>query len=341
VDFLEARNLWLLRLVHRPDVCLLSLRHAPRLGGYESDLTPVHEDIARTMGRSSFQIFGEVVLPQLRRSITSGSLLVALYAFSDFGAVAAMRHEVFTWVIYGAYRAGFNPTRAASLSIVLVLAALALTYAESVTRGRDDSSKKGTTARRRRSNTSWPLAILTSIGSLAIVIPGVVIPVANIASWLGRSSSRSIDWAISVGCDRTVVPQRQCHSNRHVATRTTCCVECSTLSQGNLRIIPERLTYITHALPGIVVAISVVYVGIRVARPWYQEFPLLIFGQVIIFLPVMVASLRAAFEKTPVALEEVAHSLGVGRISTLASCCASHCTPREFSLAQHSPCLLQ
>lgn len=64
-------------------------------------------------------------------------------------------------------------------------------------------------------------------------------------------------------------------------------------------------------------AISVVYVGIRVARPWYQELPLLIFGQVIILLPVMAASLRTAFEKTPVALEEVAHSLGVGKVSTL------------------------
>jgi iron(III) transport system permease protein len=76
------------------------------------------------------------------------------------------------------------------------------------------------------------------------------------------------------------------------------------------------LTYITHALPGIVVAISVVYVGIRVARPWYQEFPLLIFGQVIIFLPVMASSLRSAFEKAPVALEEVAHSLGTGNVAT-------------------------
>jgi iron(III) transport system permease protein len=281
-----------------------------------SRLDPVHEDIARTMGRSSFQIFGEVVLPQLRRSITSGSLLVALYAFSDFGAVAAMRHEVFTWVIYGAYRAGFNPTRAASLSIVLILAALALTYAESISRGRDDSAKKATTARRRRRNTSWPLALLTSVGTLAVVIPGVIIPVTNIASWLGRSSSRSIDWSSVWSATG------QSFLNGSVTAIVTLLLAIpvawsAVRLTGKLAGIPERLTYITHALPGIVVAISVVYVGIRVARPWYQEFPLLIFGQVIIFLPVMVASLRAAFEKTPVSLEEVAHSLGVGRISTL------------------------
>jgi iron(III) transport system permease protein len=88
--------------------------------------------------------------------------------------------------------------------------------------------------------------------------------------------------------------------------------------RGRLASLPERATYITHALPGIVVAISVVYVGIRAVRPWYQEFPLLIFGQVVIFLPVMVAAIRAALEKAPAALEDVAHSLGASKAGTLA-----------------------
>jgi iron(III) transport system permease protein len=77
--------------------------------------------------------------------------------------------------------------------------------------------------------------------------------------------------------------------------------------RGRLASLPERATYITHALPGIVVAISVVYVGIRAVRPWYQEFPLL-----------MVAAIRAALEKAPAALEDVAHSLGASKASTLA-----------------------
>jgi iron(III) transport system permease protein len=92
---------------------------------------------------------------------------------------------------------------------------------------------------------------------------------------------------------------------------------CSVRVGGRFATLPERATYITHALPGIVVAISVVYVGIRAARPWYQEFPLLIFGQVIIFLPVMVAAIRASLEKTPALLEDVAHSLGTGSVATL------------------------
>ena len=279
-------------------------------------LDPVHEDIARTMGRSSFDILREVLLPQLRRPIASGGLLVALYALSDFGAVAAMRHEVFTWVIYGAYRAGFNPTRAATLSLVLIAAALALTLAESFARGDDTSARKSSTARQRHSQLSTRSRILVLAGTSFVLIPAVGVPVVNVVSWLGRSTTRATDWA-------TVWKATgQSFVNGSATAIATLLLAlpvtwCAVRMKGVVARLPERLTYITHALPGIVVAISVVYVGIRVARPWYQEFPLLVFGQVIIFLPVMVASLRAALEKTPVSLEEVAHSLGTNSFQTL------------------------
>ncbi|MFZ9394125.1 MAG: ABC transporter permease, partial [Ilumatobacteraceae bacterium] len=101
-----------------------------------SRLDPTHEDVARSLGRSGAGVLFGVVLPQARRSIAAGALLSALYVLSDFGAVATMRHEVFTWVIYGAYRAGFNPSRAAILATTLVLLASLLVAAESRARGR-------------------------------------------------------------------------------------------------------------------------------------------------------------------------------------------------------------
>lgn len=279
-------------------------------------LDPMHEDIARTMGRTSFQILREVILPQLRRPIASGALLVALYVLSDFGAVAAMRHEVFTWVIYGAYRAGFNPTRAATLSLVLIAAALALTFAESAVRGKTSATSRSGAARSRRRTQSIARHIAIFFGAAAVLIPAIGVPVVNIVAWLNRTTTRQIDW-ISVWSTTG-----QSFVNGSVTALVTLLLALpvawsAVRLRGTFAGLPERLTYITHALPGIVVAISVVYVGIRVARPWYQEFPLLIFGQVIIFLPVMVASLRAALEKTPLSLEEVAHSLGTNRWRTL------------------------
>ncbi len=281
-----------------------------------SRLDPVHEEIARTMGRSQTAIVREVILPQLRRPIAAGALLVALYSLSDFGAVAAMRHEVFTWVIYGAYRAGFNPTRAATLSMVLLVAALALTFAESIVRGRNDPAKAGAAARRRDSRVRRSWVAIASIGTVVILVPSVGVPVINVIDWIGRDTSRAVAWS-------TVWQATGQSFVNGLATAVVTLLLalpvawCAVRMRGTLASIPERATYITHALPGIVVAISVVYVGIRAVRPWYQEFPLLIFGQVVIFLPVMVTSIRAALEKTPAMLEDVAHSLGTSATLTL------------------------
>lgn len=281
-----------------------------------SRLDPVHEDVARSMGRRSWAITREIVLPQLRRPIAAGGLLVALYALSDFGAVAVMRHEVFTWVIYGAYRAGFDPTRAASLSIVLVVAALALTYFESVVRGRHHTSRAGHTARSRRPQLSSLSRTMTVLVGGSLIGVSVGVPVASIVSWMQRETTRDVEWG------SVWRATAQSFVNGSVTAAVTLLLSfpiawCAVRYRSRLARLPEFCSYVTHSLPGIVVAISVVYVGIRAVRPLYQEFPMLIFGQVVIFVPVMVASVRAALEKTPATLEDVSQSLGVNRAETL------------------------
>lgn len=280
-----------------------------------SRLNPAHEDIARTLGRHQRQIMREVVLPQVRRPIASGALLVALYALSDFGAVAAMRHEVFTWVIYGAYRAGFNPTRAATLSVVLVAAAIVITVGEVFVRGKDFSSSRSESEYPRTYRTSAKTYLVAITGSIAVLLPAIVVPVVNIVSWTGRATTRNVEWtAVVTATSRSFL-------NGSMTAFVTLALAlpvawCAVRNTSMIARIPERLSYVTHSLPGIVVAISIVYVGIRVARPWYQQTPLLIFGQVIIFLPVMIASIRAALEKTPRGLEDMAHTLGADSLRT-------------------------
>jgi iron(III) transport system permease protein len=75
-------------------------------------------------------------------------------------------------------------------------------------------------------------------------------------------------------------------------------------------LVIERATYFAHALPGIVIAISMVYTGVRILRPIYQETPLLVLTYAVLFLPLSVASVRAAIEQSPPVFEDVARSLG-------------------------------
>ncbi|HEY8502281.1 MAG TPA: ABC transporter permease subunit, partial [Solirubrobacterales bacterium] len=66
-------------------------------------IDPQLEDAARAMGRRPLEVFRTVVLPQLWPVIAAGSLLVALFTISDFGAVSILRYQSFTSEIYVAY----------------------------------------------------------------------------------------------------------------------------------------------------------------------------------------------------------------------------------------------
>ncbi|PRC49308.1 iron ABC transporter permease, partial [Mycobacterium sp. ITM-2017-0098] len=111
-----------LTLVSYPLVLLTTMAALARVD-------PAQEEVARSLGLGGVAVLFRVTLRQARSAIAAGALLVALYVLSDFGAVAAMRFEAFTWVIYGAYRSGFNPSRAAVLSLVLIVFAVALVVA--------------------------------------------------------------------------------------------------------------------------------------------------------------------------------------------------------------------
>ncbi len=72
----------------------------------------------------------------------------------------------------------------------------------------------------------------------------------------------------------------------------------------------ERLTYSAFALPGIVIALSLVFLGINHARWLYQTLAMLIIGYGILFIPQAVGTIRTSLLQIPLDLEEAAGSLG-------------------------------
>ena len=74
--------------------------------------------------------------------------------------------------------------------------------------------------------------------------------------------------------------------------------------RGAIASLIERSTFAGHALPGIVVALTLVTVSIRFARPLYQTLPVLIAVYAILFLPLAIVSLRAGLAQAPRSLED-------------------------------------
>jgi iron(III) transport system permease protein len=79
---------------------------------------------------------------------------------------------------------------------------------------------------------------------------------------------------------------------------------------GWISTLVERTAYVGFALPGIVVALALVFFGARYATPIYQTLVLLIFAYVALFLSQAVGANRASLLQISPSLEEAARSLG-------------------------------
>lgn len=278
-------------------------------------LDPALDELASVHGRSSLLRLIALSASQARSSIAAGSLLVALYVLSDFGAVATMRFDAFTWVIYGAYRAGFNPSRAAVLALILVVIAVALVVAESVVRGREVQTMTTRSSdpipRVSLRAGGWSAQIfLLSVGAVALAFP----------VW------RILVWVTSFGAEDGVreVGAALWGSIRYsaVAAAVTVLVALPIgILAGRYKTtsssLIERSTYITHALPGVVIAISMVFIGVRLMPTIYLESPLLILAYVALFLPVAVGGIRSIVSQIPPELDDVARSLGTTQMQSV------------------------
>jgi len=276
-------------------------------------LDPAIEELAEIHGRGGSIRQMVIAARQVRGPILSGMLLVALYALSDFGAVAAMRFDAFTWVIFGAYRAGFNPSRAAVLASVLIVVALVLVILESASRGaqvRTVSARSVGHTHNVKINQPVMQMILGTTVAIALAFP-----VWRVTTWVwGNFDRDSITpmlesvWAsVRYSLFAALIT---------VLLALPVAVLASRYKSRGAKIL-EGATFVTHALPGIVIGISMVFVGVKALRPIYLEAPLLILAYVVLFLPLAVASLRAALDQIPTSLDDVARSLGASPISVL------------------------
>ena len=273
-----------------------------------SRLNPAIEEIAVIHGRGRSVQLILLAARQVRGSIATGALLVALYVLSDFGAVATMRYDAFTWVIYSSYRSGFNPSRAAILAIVLVLIALVLLFGEKILRGQNEShlSARSVDANPRHRVSIKPVAIAFLS---TIIIFALAFPIWRVVTWVYRYGSEDSMADIATALWHSVF-----FSGLAALATIQLALPIGILAgryPSRSTTLLEQSTYVTHALPGIVIAISMVFLGVRLLEPIYLRTPLLVIAYVALFLPVAVGSIRSAAEQIPDSLDEVSRSLGL------------------------------
>jgi iron(III) transport system permease protein len=79
-----------------------------------------------------------------------------------------------------------------------------------------------------------------------------------------------------------------------------------------LTALLERLSFAGNALPGIVIALSLVFFAANYASRLYQTLALLVFAYVVRFLPQALAGIESALASVNPRVEEAARALGRG-----------------------------
>jgi iron(III) transport system permease protein len=282
-------------------------------------LDPAQEEVSRSLGRGVMATVLHVTVRQVRPAAAAGSLLVALYVLSDFGAVSLLRYDVFTRVIHTSYRASFDRTPAAVLSLVLVTVTVALSLAESRARSGVEQARTGSGVARigrpwALGRWGWPAQAFVA-GTLGLALG---FPLASLTYWMWRGQQVGVDLERLASSTVATVGV----SALAAAVTVLVAVPVGVLAarhRGRVVRAIEVSTFAGHALPGIVVALSLVFFGIRVVPAFYQQLPLLVLAYAVLFLPAAVVAVRSSVALSSPRLEEVARALGQSPMQVLRS----------------------
>ena len=279
-------------------------------------LDPAVEESARALGSGSVAVFVRVALPQLRLAMLGGGLLIGVHLLAEYGAFVMVRFDTFTTAIFEQFQATFDGVAGSMLAGVLVLLCLVLLVAEAGARGRAQFARVGSGA--PRPATTMPLGLggipalagLVALTALALGVPAWTILrwlwIGGAQVWVPADLGIALAQTLGLAAAGAVLATVAAYPVAWVAVRT----------RGLLARSVEGANFLTSSLPGIVTALALVTVAIRVAPPLYQTVALLLCAYVLMFLPRALVSVRSGLAQVPPGLEEASWTLGVAPTAT-------------------------
>lgn len=280
-------------------------------------LDPSLEDAARGLGRGSWATFFTVTLPMLRPSILAGMLLSALYTVSDFGVVTLLRYDSLTRAIYTQYRASFDRSYAAALSLVLIVFAVSLLFAEMRLRGNARQARigPGVSRKPRKLALGWWRYPALAYVALVLVL-SLILPIVVLSNWLMRAWRRGDDFGQLGSASWNTIALGALGA----LLATLLAIPVAVLAvrhRSRFSLAIERLTYVGYGLPGLTIGFAFVFIGANYLPRFYQTVPLMLVAYLVRFIPQAVGAIRTSLLHVNPTLEDASRGLGESSRGTL------------------------
>jgi iron(III) transport system permease protein len=272
---------------------------------------PSMEEAAHSLGVGRTATFFRVTLPLVRTAILGGCVLVVLTVISEYGAFEILGYQTFTTEIFTEFQ--FDARAAGALAIPLVLLGLLVLLTEGLIPKRTVTGsaprRAVRPARLRRRGVPAMLAMA------ALVALGVGVPVGTIVYWMATAQHTTLPATASVGT-ATWMTLSYSAAGAAVAVVLALPVALVSFRRSTVpRSVLERSTYVTKALPGVVIALSLVFLATRYVFGLYETSTLLVAAYVILNFPLALVCVKASVAHVSPRLTDVGRSLGRGPVA--------------------------
>lgn len=282
-------------------------------------LDPAQEEASRALGRGPVSTFLRATLPQLRNAIATGLLINALHVLAEYGAVQMLNYQTLTTGIVQRVTILGEPASARALAVVLAIGAIAVLLVDRIVRGRLPPVRTGQGA--PRPPALWRLGRTTPIWLLLCIVvaaAALAVPLWVTASGLIdhlHGQGRGIDWPVLWSATAHTMQW----AGWAAIIATICALPITFLVvryPGRIPALFERSTWVAHALPGVIMALSLVYITVNWLYPLYQTAALLVVAYVVMYLPLAVGTQQVGLAQAHEQLDEMSRALGKGPLTT-------------------------
>jgi iron(III) transport system permease protein len=270
---------------------------------------PALEETAHALGLGPVATFRRVVLPQLRPALLGGCLVVILALLAEFGAFEILSFQTFTPEIFTELQV--DTSAAAAMSLLLVVLGIVVLLGEALSSGRGRISRTGPQASRPpvRRRLGWWLAP-ASLGLGLLVALALGVPLGTVVYWLTHSQHTTLPASTTLLAATLATARYSAVAAVLATAAATPIALLAAQRRGRLAMFLERSTYLIQSVPGVVIALSLVFFAVRYVFAVYQSSALLVVAYALLFFPLALICVRASAMQASPKLAELGRSLG-------------------------------